>query len=63
MTDDLVKELRASYDLNDAVPMQVCLDAADRIETLEAALLAVKLTSVDFVAVTIAVEALEGKDD
>ena len=37
--------------------------AADRIEKLEAALLAVKLTSVDFVAVTIAVEALEGKDD
>ena len=36
MTDDLVKELRASYDLNDAVPMQVCLDAADRIEKLEA---------------------------
>jgi hypothetical protein len=38
MTDDLVKELRASYDPNDAVPMQVCLDAADRIEKLEAAL-------------------------
>ena len=36
---------------------------ASRIEKLEAALLAVKLTSVDFVAVTIAVEALEGKDD
>ena len=35
MSDDLVKELRASYDPNDAVPMQVCLDAADRIETLE----------------------------
>ena len=35
---DLVKELRASYDPNDAVPMQVCLDAADRIERLEAAL-------------------------
>lgn len=33
---DLVKELRASYDPNDAVPMQVCLDAADRIEKLEA---------------------------
>ena len=32
---------------------------ASRIEKLEAALLAVKLTSVDFVAVTIAVEALE----
>ena len=32
---DLVKELRASYDPNDAVPMQVCLDAADRIEKLE----------------------------
>ena len=38
MPDDLVKELRASYDPNDAVPMQVCLDAADRIERLEAAL-------------------------
>ena len=38
MTDDLVKELRASYDPNDAVPTQVCLDAADRIEKLEAAL-------------------------
>ena len=37
MTYDLVKELRASYDPNDAVPMQVCLDAADRIEKLEAA--------------------------
>ena len=37
--------------------------AANRIEKLEVALLAVKLTSVDFVAVTIAVEALEGKDD
>jgi hypothetical protein len=36
--------------------------AANRIEKLEAALLAVKLTSVDFVAVTIAVEALEEKD-
>ena len=35
---DLVKELRASYDPNDAVPMQICLDAADRIEKLEAAL-------------------------
>ena len=35
---DLVKELRASYDPNDAVPMQVCLDAADRIEKLENAL-------------------------
>ena len=41
-----------------------CLfNAADHIEKLEAALLAVKLTSVDFVAVTIAVEALEGKDE
>jgi len=38
MTDDLVKELRASYDPNDAVPMQVCFDAADRIQKLEAAL-------------------------
>jgi len=38
MTDDLVKELRASYDPNDSVPMQVCLDAANRIEKLEAAL-------------------------
>jgi hypothetical protein len=37
--------------------------AAAHIEKLEAALLSVKLTSVDFVAVTIAVEALEEKDE
>ena len=43
MTDDLVKELRASYDPNDAVPMQVCLDAADRIDKLEAALRAISV--------------------
>jgi hypothetical protein len=65
MTDDLVKELRASYDPNDAVPMQVCLDAADRIEKLEAALR--EIAALGYwdgdSAMNIARKALEGKDD
>ena len=66
---DLVKELRASYDPNDAVPMQVCLDAADRIERLEAALRKVlaqcswyDAAAYDDFEETIR-KALEGKDD
>ena len=69
MTDDLVKELRASYDPNDAVPMQVCLDAADRIEKLEAALRAI-IVHCEVPAPPnaealkmFAHKALEGKDD
>ena len=69
MTDDLVKELRASYDPNDAVPMQVCLDAADRIEKLEAALRAIVVhcevpAPPNAEALKMfARKALEGKDD
>jgi len=64
MTDDLVKELRASYDPNDAVPMQVCLDAASRIEKLEAALLDVIDNFFDGARICeIARKALEVKDD
>ena len=65
MTDDLVKELRASYDPNDAVPMQVCLDAADRIEKLEAALREIASIDSYYVGdiVDFARKALEGKDD
>jgi len=69
MTDDLVKELRASYDPNDAVPMQVCLDAADRIERLEAALRAIVVhcevpAPLNAEALKMfARKALEGKDD
>ena len=65
MTDDLVKELRASYDPNDAVPMQVCLDAADRIEKLEAALrevLSLGTWGANILARCIMFEALETKD-
>ena len=68
MTDDLVKRLRligekrlqctACYKF-----IETADEAADLIEKLEAALLALKLTSVDPVSVAIAVEALEGKDD
>jgi len=62
---DLVKELRASYDPNDAVPMQVCLDAADRIEKLEDALkeiLSLGSWGANDLARTVAREALEGKE-
>ena len=62
---DLVKELRASYDPNDAVPMQVCLDAADRIERLEAALrevLSLGSWGANILARTVILEALEAKD-
>ena len=62
---DLVKELRASYDPNDAVPMQICLDAADRIEKLEAALrevLSLGIWGANILARTVILEALEAKD-
>ena len=62
---DLVKELRASYDPNDAVPMQVCLDAASRIEKLEAALrevLSLGDWGTNILARTVILEALEAKD-
>ena len=65
MTDDLVKELRASYDPNDAVPMQICLDAADRIEKLEAALrevLSLGDWGTNILARTVILEALGAKD-
>ena len=62
---DLVKELRASYDPNDAVPMQICLDAADRIEMLEAALREIAELGfwVGDSALNIALKAGVGKDD
>ena len=61
MTDDLVKRLRRADTCIFPTDRDRCHcgEAADRIEKLEAALLAVKLTSVDIVAVAIAVEALE----
>ena len=61
MTDDLVKRLRRADTCIFPTERDRCHcgEAADRIEKLEAALLAVKLTSVDIVAVAIAVEALE----
>ena len=64
MADDLVKELRASYDPNDAVPMQVCLDAANRIERLETALrevLSLGTWGANILARCIMFEALETK--
>lgn len=68
MTDDLVKRLRElTCNCYDAEVIEAGKDAmdeaADRIEKLTAALLALRLTSVDPVSVAIAVEALEGKDD
>ena len=61
---DLIKELRASYDPNDAVPMQICLDAADHIEKLEEALR--EIAALGYwdgdSAMSIAHKALEGKN-
>ena len=62
--NDISQRLRESAKATFYDPLKSELnEAASHIEKLEAALLALKLTSVDPVSVAIAVEALEGKND
>ena len=65
MSDDLVKQLRFTADDVCRCGTSVCLEAADHIEKLEAALREIVAwpTTVKAKMVKIARKALEGKDD